>query len=186
METCTAGSASGLGKRTSSNAGTAPQADSSHSDPGHVLHDTASVHGHGSSALRHPRIGDPGSTISFRRQPSAACGVLASFPIPRALNVVCEGSMTAARVSCLPSPIPLPGHSLRNGGVAAVWRPAGTPLVPCLARSHKALVEARVEALAVECRVQVGGRPAQWVRRLALQFGQCFLSCDPLDAHAAY
>ncbi len=28
METCTAGSASGLGKRTSSNAGTAPQADS--------------------------------------------------------------------------------------------------------------------------------------------------------------
>jgi hypothetical protein len=29
METCTAGSASGLGKRTSSNAGTAPQADSS-------------------------------------------------------------------------------------------------------------------------------------------------------------
>ena len=32
METRTAGSASGLGKRTSSNAGTAPQADSSVTD----------------------------------------------------------------------------------------------------------------------------------------------------------
>ena len=35
METRTAGTASGLGKRTSSNAGTAPQADSTETDTPH-------------------------------------------------------------------------------------------------------------------------------------------------------